>query len=171
MLTNLATSDFEIDQYGLCTSNVGTYDPKKFDYISTLCVEYNSIPDWVHVTSFDGSTWDPPLLSQSAFATETSTTIVTLTDAKETKDLSVVNTAAPFVLVHKGHGGSDEGSQDKGSKNEGEDDGKGDDTKNQSGSEDKPTPKGKDGEGAAPSLRVSSALALAIACITFVAWI
>jgi hypothetical protein len=140
---------------GVCLSKVGSWNPQEYDQFSTICnYGYADEPaEIATVTSFDGTSWNPPLLSydfgdEQSFTSYKETLPATVAATTTSADFEVVHSVVALVLVNKS---TDNGND--GDKNDNNDDDS-NDNNNNGGSD------GSDGDNddAAPSVRALSFL-------------
>lgn len=146
-------AEHTVDTRGQCTSSVSSFDPEEPGSITEYC-HYLGGGKVETVTSFDGTTWTPALLSGDGTLTGTAvTTVVPVqTSDDDWNDTIVVHTAGVIALVHKK---GDLEKEEDGDKNDNEDEG--------SNSDDEPD--------AAPSARALPLLSLGAVVVSLLAGI
>lgn len=117
-------SGHNLDAFGVCSSRIGSFDSEKYDYITAFCEATGDGSPLVTVTSFDGTTWDPPLLSQVSRRPlgKPSEVPLTASDAFVPEKLDVVHYAGAIAMYHKqedvdkdkDEGGGDDDDDDAG---------------------------------------------------------
>ncbi|KAK0390027.1 hypothetical protein NLU13_3600 [Sarocladium strictum] len=146
-----------VDANGVCLSAIGPWVPEDYPQFSTIC-NYGAVSqEVVTITSYDSTTWDPPLLSLDGDQ-EYTTFKETLTASVTNTQFQVMHSVAALALVNKDDGNND----DNDSKDDGDDSNHDDDNKDDTGS------KGDDGD-AAPSIHALALLPFTVVGLSFLA--
>lgn len=144
---------------GVCLSKVGPWDPQEYDQFSTICnYGYADEPaEIVTVTSFDGTFWNPPLLSydfgdEQTFTSYKETLPATVAATATSAEFEVVHSVVAVVLVNRSTDNSDDtDNNDNDNSNDNDNDNSNDNDGGSGGSD-------GDNDDAAPSIRALSFL-------------